>query len=185
MPPFYVFQRFNLVRVEPMSATSSLSGVAGFRRSLAVLVAINRYENGITSLRTPEANAEKLAFVLIRDHGFETEIIVDDQATLPRLEAFLTAMPNRIGINGHRSRWGLGTRVLSAPPGCHSGVNRAVPPDGRAQQGAFGALGCGLRLGFCARRQDSGLGRARRRDQVVEYSCLARNERVLSTSVRQ
>lgn len=100
MPPFYVFQRFNLVTVEPMSATSSLSGVAGFRRCLAVLVAINRYENGITSLRTPEAKAEKLAFVLNRDHGFETEIIVDEQATLPRLEAFLTAMQNRIGING-------------------------------------------------------------------------------------
>lgn len=82
-----------------MIATPSPSGIDGFRRSLAVLVAIDCYENGIPPLRTPVADAETLAFALKRDHGFETEIIVNQQATLPRLQAYLVALQDHIGTD--------------------------------------------------------------------------------------
>lgn len=69
----------------------------GFRRSLAVLVAVDRYGNGIPPLRTPVADAEKLAVILSRDHGFETEIIADENATRPHLQAFLADLQDRVG----------------------------------------------------------------------------------------
>jgi len=51
------------------------SGLEGFRKSLAFLVAINRYSNGVPELQTPVVDAEALAEVLGRDHGYEAQIL--------------------------------------------------------------------------------------------------------------
>ena len=46
----------------------------GFAQSFAFLVAIDRYVGGVPELRTPVSDAEELAEVLHREHGFEAEV---------------------------------------------------------------------------------------------------------------
>jgi Caspase domain len=69
----------------------------GFDRSLAVLIALNRYENGIQKLSSPRADAEALAQVLAQQHGFSIEQLKDDEATKPRLRALLGELKWRLG----------------------------------------------------------------------------------------
>jgi len=71
----------------------------GFTRSLAVLVAIDNYENGVPVLRTPVSDAEELANVLRRDQGFEAEVWRDQQATLEGLRRLLADLPKRVSNN--------------------------------------------------------------------------------------
>jgi len=56
-------------------AGSSVAGPAagrieGFRRNLAVLIAINHYINGVPKLRSPVADAEGLAAILRQHQGY-------------------------------------------------------------------------------------------------------------------
>jgi hypothetical protein len=53
----------------------------GFDRSLALLVAIDSYENGIPALSTPVADATALAEVLAHLHRFEATVVKNEQAT--------------------------------------------------------------------------------------------------------
>jgi hypothetical protein len=69
----------------------------GFRRSLAFLIAIDGYGNGVPELRSPVADAKGLAEVLRQDHGFETEVVANEQATLAGVREFLAHLPNRVG----------------------------------------------------------------------------------------
>lgn len=69
----------------------------GFDRSLAVLIAINRYQNGIQELSTPRADAEALGEVLEQQHGFSIELLKDDEATKPRLRHLLGELKWRLG----------------------------------------------------------------------------------------
>jgi len=74
-----------------------MTAIEGFNRSLAILVAIDRYGDGVPELQTPVADAEELAHVLSRDHGFETEIWANEKATLAGLRALLAALKARVG----------------------------------------------------------------------------------------
>ncbi|EUB98257.1 WD-40 repeat-containing protein [Rhizobium sp. CF080] len=69
----------------------------GFDRSLAFLVAIDRYENNIPDLKTPVADATKLAYVLETLHGFETEILSNEKAGKTALETYLDELQWRVG----------------------------------------------------------------------------------------
>ncbi|MER9217187.1 caspase family protein [Mesorhizobium sp. M0663] len=69
----------------------------GFSRSLAFIVAIDRYENGIPRLQTPVADATALAECLRQDHDFETQLLLDSGATLPGLRTFLSRLPDQVG----------------------------------------------------------------------------------------
>jgi uncharacterized caspase-like protein len=71
--------------------------VAGFDRSLAFLVAIDRYTNGVPKLRTPVADAWAFAELLRKHHGFETEIVSDEAATGDRLRRFFGGLRERVG----------------------------------------------------------------------------------------
>jgi len=73
--------------------------VEGFRRSLAFLVAVDRYTSGVPPLRTPIADARALAEHLQEDHGFEVDVIADEEATLAGLRAFLAGLPGRVGAD--------------------------------------------------------------------------------------
>jgi hypothetical protein len=68
-----------------------------FVRSLAFFIAIDQYDNGIPALTTPVADAKALADILSKLHGYETEIIANEQATLSGLRSFLSELPDRIG----------------------------------------------------------------------------------------
>lgn len=70
--------------------------VRGFRHSQAILVAIDSYDNGVPTLRTPVADAETLGEVLRRDHGFEITILKNEEATQAGLRALLKDLSNQI-----------------------------------------------------------------------------------------
>ena len=71
--------------------------IAGFNRNLAILVAIDRYADGVPALRTPVADAEKLAEVLNCNHGFETEVVKNTGATFDKLKDLLADLLTRVG----------------------------------------------------------------------------------------
>ncbi|WP_051505712.1 caspase family protein [Mesorhizobium sp. WSM2561] len=71
----------------------------GFERSRAFLVAIDGYSNGVPPLRTPVADAKALARCLSDDHGFDTELILDADATLAGIRMFLSDLSKRVGSN--------------------------------------------------------------------------------------
>ena len=70
--------------------------IEGFNRSLAFLVSVDRYGHGVPALQTPVADADALAKVLREEHGFECEVIADEQATLHGLRSFLKKLPSRV-----------------------------------------------------------------------------------------
>src|SRR4051812_12833675 len=73
-----------------------MGSIEGFRKSFAFLVAIDRYGNGVPELRSPVADAQALAEVLRRDHGFDVEVILDDKATLSALGSLLDGLATRV-----------------------------------------------------------------------------------------
>ena len=56
-----------------------------FKRSLAVVVGINDYCNGIPQLRTAVGDAKALAHILEKDHRYHVMLRRDDEATLENL----------------------------------------------------------------------------------------------------
>jgi uncharacterized caspase-like protein len=103
------------------------SGMEGFRKSLAFLVAINRYGNGVPELWTPVADAEALAEALHRDHGYEAEILRDEQATLDGLRAFLTGLKELVKSDDRVIFYFEGHGV--APPGNDGPEGYILPHD--------------------------------------------------------
>jgi hypothetical protein len=79
-----------------MNAFPIPSTIEGFNRSLAFLVAIDRYENGVPELKTPVADAKKLAEVLRHDHGFEAQVIANEHATQRGLRVFLEGLKAQV-----------------------------------------------------------------------------------------
>ncbi|MBX3014388.1 MAG: caspase family protein [Caldilineaceae bacterium] len=77
---------------DPRSPTA-----AEFQQSLAVVIGINAYQQGIPPLRTARADAEQLAHLLATQHGYQVELLVD-QVTVPQLLQLLQhALPQRVG----------------------------------------------------------------------------------------
>lgn len=77
-----------------------MTGLTDFSTSLACLVAIDRYANGVPKLRTPVGDAEALGEVLREAHGFEVKVISNEQATLNGLRGLLTDLTRRVDRNG-------------------------------------------------------------------------------------
>jgi len=50
-------------------------------------------------LRTPVHDATKLASILQRDHGFETEVLVNENATIEKLRRVFADLSVRIGAD--------------------------------------------------------------------------------------
>jgi WD40 repeat protein len=69
-----------------------------FAHSFAVIIGINRYENGIPTLKTAVNDARALADFLKKKHGYEPLCFVDQDATLAGLTALLTKdLPALVG----------------------------------------------------------------------------------------
>ncbi|MGE3365736.1 MAG: caspase family protein [Rhizobiaceae bacterium] len=73
-----------------------MSAPSGFRGSLAVVIGVDNYGNGVPKLQTPVADAEKLAELLRTRHGFVAEVLIDTDATLAGLRDLLERLPARI-----------------------------------------------------------------------------------------
>jgi hypothetical protein len=52
---------------------------AEFERSLAVIIGINAYHNGIPVLETAGNDARRLADILCNQHGYEVFLFVDEE----------------------------------------------------------------------------------------------------------
>ncbi|HWO18562.1 MAG TPA: caspase family protein [Kofleriaceae bacterium] len=72
---------------EPRSVVPGPS--ARFGKSLAVVIGVDVYGEGIAPLRSAVADAKAIAAALERDHGFETWRLLDGDAELPHLLALL------------------------------------------------------------------------------------------------
>jgi hypothetical protein len=71
--------------------------VKGFNTSLAILTGIDRYGGGVPMLRTPVSDATELGVILERDHGFQTEVITDEDATLDKLRDLFADLDKGVG----------------------------------------------------------------------------------------
>ncbi|MEL6900155.1 MAG: caspase family protein [Cyanobacteria bacterium J06606_4] len=68
-----------------------------FTRSLAVVVGINQYSNGIAPLRTAVGDAEAIAHILRDKHGYEVITLLDEKAQSADLRQLIqTTLPDQI-----------------------------------------------------------------------------------------
>lgn len=67
--------------------------IPGFRRSVAILISIDDYSNGVPTLRTPTGDARALAEVLRGQHGFDVRLLLDAEASLEGVRACLRELP--------------------------------------------------------------------------------------------
>ncbi|MCB0108754.1 MAG: caspase family protein, partial [Caldilineaceae bacterium] len=68
-----------------------------FQRSLAIVIGINAYTNGIPQLRTARADAERLAQILADQHGYEVTLLVDAVSGERLTTLFSEELPQRVG----------------------------------------------------------------------------------------
>ena len=60
-----------------------------FERSLAIVIGINRYQNGISPLQTAAEDAKELSLLLALEHNYEVVRLLDEQATRENLRKLL------------------------------------------------------------------------------------------------
>ena len=71
-----------------------------FNRSLAILLGINAYQNGVPKLNTAKADAERLAEILKDKHGYDCLLRVNEEVSLDRLKRLLEdELPQMVGEN--------------------------------------------------------------------------------------
>lgn len=70
--------------------------IQGFSRSLAFVIGIDAYRNGIPRLTTAVDDARAVAEALQSQHGFEVELILDESATIELLRRFLRDLQTRV-----------------------------------------------------------------------------------------
>ncbi|MBK6308800.1 MAG: caspase family protein [Gemmatimonadetes bacterium] len=69
-----------------------------FSRSIAVVVGIDRYRDGIPELRTAANDARRVGAILGESHGYEVIQLLDEEATQARLTTLLTReLPEGVG----------------------------------------------------------------------------------------
>ncbi|PSR18879.1 hypothetical protein C8255_04985 [filamentous cyanobacterium CCP3] len=64
--------------------------MAQFKRSIAIIIGVNQYQNGIPALKTAVNDATQLAHVLKADHGYQVVLLRDQQVSLATLRSLLT-----------------------------------------------------------------------------------------------
>ena len=75
-----------------------------FNLNLAVVVGINDYQNGISTLGTAKQDAEAIAAILEQDYHYKVKSLTNEQATGENLKSYLeTEIPNLLREN-HPSR---------------------------------------------------------------------------------
>ena len=68
-----------------------------FRRSVAIIIGIDKYENGIPPLKTATNDARRLATTLKDLHNFEVQLFLDEDASEQRLSKLLIEqLPNEL-----------------------------------------------------------------------------------------
>ncbi|RIK71647.1 peptidase C14 [candidate division KSB1 bacterium] len=71
-----------------------------FDQSLAIIIGIEQYGNDIRPLRTAVNDTNRLAEILVQEHGYEVSILKNEEATLSKLNVLLQeTLPQQVGSN--------------------------------------------------------------------------------------
>ena len=71
-----------------------------FGRSIAIIIGIDNYENGIPSLKTAANDARRLATTLNELHNFEINLFLNEDASKERLSQLLNEqLGNELGAD--------------------------------------------------------------------------------------
>jgi WD40 repeat protein len=71
--------------------------MSNFQHSYALVIGINNYNNGISSLKTAVSDATEIAHILESKQGYTVTLLVDNTATLSQIRQVLeTELPNQI-----------------------------------------------------------------------------------------
>ncbi|WP_027250077.1 nSTAND1 domain-containing NTPase [Planktothrix agardhii] len=71
--------------------------MSNFQHSYALVIGINNYNNGISSLKTAVSDATEIAHILESKHGYTVTLLVDNAATLSQIRQVLeTELPSQI-----------------------------------------------------------------------------------------
>lgn len=71
--------------------------ITSFKRSLAVVIGINEYQNKIPKLQTARRDAEVLAEILAKEHQYDEVILITDETECkPTLKNLLTLLEERL-----------------------------------------------------------------------------------------
>ena len=71
--------------------------ITSFKRSLAVVIGINQYQNKIPKLQTARRDAEVLAQILAKEHQYDEVILITDETECkPTLKNLLTLLEERL-----------------------------------------------------------------------------------------
>ena len=74
--------------------------ISQFDHSLAIVIGINQYDNGITRLHTAANDASALAQLLKSDHGYDVRLLIDYAATKQSLLSLLNeTLPQTVTPN--------------------------------------------------------------------------------------
>jgi WD40 repeat protein len=71
--------------------------MSNFQHSYALVIGINSYSHGISSLKTAVSDATEIAHILESKHGYTVTLLIDNTATLSQIQQVLeTELPNQI-----------------------------------------------------------------------------------------
>ncbi|MEL7357908.1 MAG: caspase family protein [Cyanobacteria bacterium J06560_6] len=101
-------------------------GELDFTRSLAVVIGINQYQNGIAPLRTAVGDAEEIAQTLQNKHGYEVITLLDENAQADALRHLLqTTLPAQLSPNSRLLFYFAGHGI--AQDGDHGPAGYLIP----------------------------------------------------------
>ncbi len=89
----------NTRQVKLVTTAGASAPVADFQRSLAVVIGINDYRQGIPPLRTARADAERLAQILTDHHAYETLLYTEDVTSARLISLLQHDLPQQVGGN--------------------------------------------------------------------------------------
>ncbi|MEZ4866972.1 MAG: caspase family protein [Caldilineaceae bacterium] len=82
-----------------LTAAQSVNSCSGFTRSLAVVIGINDYANGVPRLATPVNDATRLAHLLATEHGYDVCLVVQEATKAQLTTLFREQVPAAVGPN--------------------------------------------------------------------------------------
>ncbi|MDU9048563.1 MAG: caspase family protein [Candidatus Electrothrix sp. Rat3] len=112
------------------------SSSSEFRRSLAIIIGIDRYNNNIPRLSTAVNDARALAKILKHDHKYEVILLIDEEADKPGMEAvFLDKRVSSLNDNDRLLFYFAGHGI--ALDGEHDPKGYLIPQDAEPEETSF------------------------------------------------
>ncbi|WP_412069605.1 caspase family protein [Rubrivirga sp. IMCC43871] len=109
-----------------------MAGRPDFQQSVAVVIGIDAYTDGVPALQTPASDARRLGHLLGDDHGYDVRLLLDGQATLAAIEGLLADLARDLGSDDRMLFYFAGHGV--ALDGDDGPTGYLVPQDARLHE---------------------------------------------------